>query len=136
MVASQSQLNFDDPLPGLELTALQSFIARRIRVTSSGRPVQIREIVAEAKIQGLFTSDRRVKEAVRILRKDFQLPILARREKPFGYFWCSSVAEMKDFIEMFSSQYRDEAFTLGRLVRSNYPELAGQLRLLIEAVND
>lgn len=132
MNLNQSQLNFEDRLAGLKLTAPERFIAARIRRASSSRPVQIRELVEELRVRGIATSERQVKKIVRTLRKDHQLPILARREKPFGYFWCSSVDEMKRFIEMFSSQARDEFYTLGRIVRGNYPELAGQLRISIE----
>lgn len=132
MISDQSEINFEDPIRGLDLTALERLIANRIRSASAERPVQIRELTAEAERQRIRISARRVKDIVRTLRKDHQLPILARRERPFGYFWCSSVEEMKQFIETFSSQARDEFYTLGRVVRANYPELAGQLRLSIE----
>ncbi len=70
---------------------------------------------------------RKFHNIIRKLRKSHGLPILSRRTKPMGYWWCASVAEMNEFIENFRSQAMDELHTLSRIVNKNYPLLAGQL---------
>lgn len=129
MTVIQPTLNFENPLAGLALSERERIIAERIMTATSSSPVRIKELRAELAGRGLVVSERTVKDIVRTLRKEHQLRILARREQPAGYFWCESVEQMKTFIQTFSGQWRDEAHTLGRVVRANYPELAGQLRI-------
>ncbi len=73
-------------------------------------------------------NERMVKKVIRTLRKDHAFPILARKRKPTGYWWCNSVEEMEAFIESFRKQALDELHTLSRIVNHNYPALQGQLR--------
>ena len=133
MTATQPQFSFDDPLAGLKLSARERIIAERVMRATSSKPVRIKELRTELAFQGLQVSERTVKDIVRTLRKDHQLRILARREQPAGYYWCASVDEMKEFIAMFRSQALDELHSLSRVVKANYPELAGQLRIEINA---
>lgn len=129
MEGSQSELNFNaHPLDGLILSERERAVAERVMRATSKQPVRIKDLRAELSEKGLHASERTVKDIVRTLRKQHQLRILARREKPAGYFWCENVEQMKEFIAMFKSQALDELHSLSRVVKANYPELAGQLR--------
>lgn len=126
---TQPAFNFNDPLDGLELSLRERVVAERVMRATSKSPVRIKDLRAELAEKDLHTSERAVKGIVRTLRKEHQLRILARREQPAGYYWCECIEDMREFIQTFSGQWRDEAHTLGRVVRANYPELAGQLSI-------
>lgn len=130
-MTEQPAFNFEEDQIGL--TDLQKFVAGVIRnETTAEKPIRNREL--QARIKEAFPNDkmpseRRVKSIVRELRKEHGLQILARREAPAGYFWCGSAEEMKGFIDVFSSQAKDELHTLSRIVKRNYPALCGQVRI-------
>lgn len=117
-----------NPLFGHELTAVESYVASLLLDASRERPVGIKEIagrVREAK--GLGLSERKVKSIIRSLRKEHAFPVVASRQPPAGYWWCHSVEEMEEFVESFRAQALDELHTLSRIVRHNFPALAGQM---------
>jgi len=120
-----------DPLGGLELTETERYVAGVLLNATSQNPMTISQIIGrlDSIWPGKLTSQREVKDLVRGLRRKHGLPILARRRKPAGYWWCGSVAEMEEFILSFRKQALDELGTLGRIVRQNYPALVGQLEL-------
>lgn len=122
------------PLRGHALTELKEFVASLLLEADSSRPIKIAEIIIAAGNRFAdWPTERDVKETVRSLRKDHGFPILSRKGKPAGYWWGTSVSEMEKFIEDWRKQALDELHTLSKIVKQNYPQLAGQLSL--EAVN-
>ena len=126
-----------DPLDGHELSNDQLLVALLLLDASSARPIGISEI-QDALISGSLrgeikmespATDRAIKALIRSLRREHQFPILSRKGKPAGYWWCASSAEMEQWIHEFRSQALDELTTVSKIVRANYPMLAGQLRL-------
>lgn len=117
------------PLRGHELSDLESFVASLLLTASTHRPIGIAEIIEAVESQmNLRLTERKVKGIIRTLRKNHTFPILARRKKPTGYWWCASAQEMEAFIESFRAQALDELHTLSKIVKNNYPALQGQLR--------
>lgn len=118
------------PLRGHELTPNEEFVASLLLDATSARPMQIRDIRQALHRSGRSAvSTRMIKHIVRKLKKHHEFPILSRREKPAGFWWCGSEAEMDDYIPRALEQPMDELHTLSRIVKANYPRLAGQLRL-------
>lgn len=119
-----------NPLRGHDLTPLESFVASLLLSASAEKPLDNAALRRAVKTQmSIDVGERVMKSVIRGLRKAHAFPIISRREKPAGYWWASSAEEFKGFIAVFQSQYKDEAHTLSRMIRENYPELAGQLRL-------
>jgi hypothetical protein len=119
-----------NPLHGHALSPLEQYVASLLLDASSEKPIGTTEIIAHVKLSLDLKITRRVlSEVVRTLRKAHTFPIMSRRKQPAGYWWCQGKDEMIEFIETFKSQARDEMHTIGVMVRANYPELAGQLRL-------
>jgi hypothetical protein len=126
------------PLRGHDLSDDESLIASLLLDASSERPIGIKHIVEvmnsrPKENRRRRVDDRAVKDIIRGLRKNHEFPILSRKfarpTKPAGYWWCQSEPEMDDFIKDFSKQPMDELHTLSRIVKANYPKLAGQLTL-------
>lgn len=119
-----------NPLNGQQMSAEETFIAQLILDGSSEKPVKMQRIIDEyQEVLGETISERQIKIIIRSFRRDRAFPILTRRSKPAGYWWCQSVAEMKNFAQLWQSQYFDEMRTLYIMMKHNYPKLAGQLRL-------
>lgn len=135
MVANLKYRKFEDellnPLRGHKLTYEEEFVANLLLDASVAFPIGISRIRAEAVKgeKGFNVSERQVKNIVRTLRKEHGLPILSRKNKPSGYWWCGSKAEMEAYIDAARAQPMDELHTLSKMVKQNYPELAGQLSL-------
>jgi hypothetical protein len=126
-VFEHEQIN---PLKGHALSDTEEFIAAVLLSATSENPMKIKDLREALHRDGRSPmSVRRVKQIVRALRKNHAFPILSRREAPAGLFWCSSAVEMEGFIKLFRGQAMDELHTLSKIVRTNYPELAGQLKL-------
>jgi hypothetical protein len=118
-----------NPLRGHELSDLEQYVALLLIRASAERPITNDEICVSVELHlGQKVDQRTVKKVIRTLRKDHSFPIIANRVRPFGYWWCNSKSEMESYIETFRSQALDELHTLGRIVKANFPELAGQLR--------
>lgn len=146
-----------NPLAGIALTKAEEFVANLLLDATSESPRTIAHIirvqdcfycsgageVPESSIRymtcpdckgtgsraGQTLTERDVKAVVRALRKEHGLPILSRKGNPAGYWWCGSKKEMEDYITRARSQPLDELHTLSKMVKQNYPELAGQLSL-------
>lgn len=119
-----------NPLNGQQMTEQEIFIAGLILDASSEKPIKMDEIIERfAENYGESLSVRQLKIIVRSFRRDRAFPILSRRSAPAGYWWCQSVAEMKEFAQLWQSQYFDEMRTLYVMMKHNFPRLAGQLRL-------
>lgn len=124
-----------NPLRGHELSELECFVASLLLTASTHRPIGIAEIIQAVeqtehlRLRGrsVPSKERAVKEIIRTLRRDHTFPILARRTKPTGLWWCASSKEMEAFIESFRSQALDELHTLSKIIKHNYPALQGQL---------
>lgn len=118
------------PLHGHTLSDIEMLIACLLLSAKSENPASIKSIIATVQLQtGKRLDQRGVMDAVRSLRKEHAFPILSRKAKPNGYWWCSSIEDMRVFIESFRSVALDELHTLSRIVKQNYPELSGQLKL-------
>lgn len=134
---SHEQLKFElyedallNPLHGHELSELESFVASLLLEASSELPIGLKTIIFRISTHTAKQIDeRKAKDIIRTLRRNHAFPILARRKQPAGYFWCASAEQMKEFIESFRSQALDELHTLSKIVKKNYPALAGQLKL-------
>ncbi|OLE52659.1 MAG: hypothetical protein AUG51_16950 [Acidobacteria bacterium 13_1_20CM_3_53_8] len=118
-----------NPLRGHELSELESFVASLLLNASSQKPIGIKEIKrAVHKHLEQRISERRVKAIIRKLRKVHFFPILSHTAEPTGYWWSESSEQMKAFAERFQEQPLDQLHTLSKMVKHNYPELAGQLK--------
>lgn len=74
-------------------------------------------------------SERKVKDMIRTLRREWLLPIGSSRQPPYGYFWIQSAADFLSWSRPYRSQAIDELVTLWHLEKRNFPELAGQTSL-------
>jgi len=120
-----------------DLTTSESFIASLLLDARSEKPIDSNGIGRAMHQEfGFAIGARMIKAVIRSLRKNHAFPIISRREKPAGYWWCRSKEEMIAFIEIFRGQALDELHTLKRIVNQNYPEIAGQLRLEETAVRE
>lgn len=139
MKRSEKQLSFPfqvleqaiiNPLDGQRMTATEEFISILLLEASSEKPIKTDEIIARMKADlNVEISFRELKKIIRSLRRNHAFPILTRRSKPAGYWWCQSIDEMREFARLWQSQYFDEMVTLSVILKTNYPRLAGQMRL-------
>ena len=119
-----------NPIAGRELTATEEFISILLLDASSEKPIKTDEIIRRLKAEkNIEINFRELKKIIRSLRRNHAFPILTRRAKPAGYWWCQSISEMKEFARLWQSQYFDEMVTLSVILKVNYPKLAGQMRL-------
>jgi hypothetical protein len=117
------------PLAGCELEPAAGYIASLLLEASAAQPMTSDYLIRAVREQtGENLNLRRFHNIIRSLRKNNRFPILSRRTKPAGYWWCKSLDEMNAFITDFRSQAMDELHTLSRIVNKNYPALAGQMR--------
>ncbi|HEY6232106.1 MAG TPA: hypothetical protein VIW64_12665 [Pyrinomonadaceae bacterium] len=125
------ELELLNPLKGHALTREEEFVANLLLDATAVRPIGISRIRHEARKAEpvIELSERLVKAIVRRLKKDHGFPILSRRRAPSGYWWCGSQAEMEEYLGWAKSQPLDELHTLSKMVKQNYPALAGQLHL-------
>jgi hypothetical protein len=86
--------------------------------------------------QHLSASDRTVKSFIESARNEWHLPIGANRNFPSGYYWIETPEQMKAWIREFSAQPLKELQTLHGVVKANFPELAGQINLDFEEVEN
>jgi hypothetical protein len=119
-----------NPLKGHALTDIEMCVASILLDATVDTPVRIAELtVAVGRQLGEWPNGRAIKQLVRELRKEHGFPILSRKGKPAGYWWGASASEMQQFIKDWRKQALDELHTLSKMVKQNYPALAGQLSL-------
>jgi hypothetical protein len=107
----------------------EQIILDAIKTRSKSNPIQNKSLRYHIqKETGAVISERKLKEIVETLRKQGE-PVLASREKPFGYFYASSIEEIKDFERTFLSQAKT-TFRTFRAMRKNYQKLSGQQELI------
>lgn len=136
-MAGKDQLKFRlfereliDPLRGHDLTETEKALADRLLEASSKVPIGITELIVWLAREGeREPNEREIKALIRSLRRDHHFPILSRKGKPAGYWWCEHQSEMEGWRRDFRSQALDELTTVSRIVRANYPALVGQLNL-------
>lgn len=122
-----------DPLKGVELSEIELFVAGLILDARSEKPIKMAEIALAAMHQrAVDLSDRQIRIIVRKLRREHGFPVLTRKGKPAGYWWGRTADEMSEFVEVWKAQYLDEAQTLSKMLKVNYPRLAGQMKLALE----
>ncbi len=121
------------PWTGIDMTDAERFIAGLILGATTAGPIKQAEIIAAVR-RGLecSVSERQVRHIVRNLRRVHGFPICTRKGSPAGYWWGRTEAEMKEFIDTWEAQFKDEAQTLSIMIKANFPRLAGQMRLALE----
>src|SRR5437763_16987601 len=83
------------PLAGHALSEIEEYIAGLLLRASSEKPFRIADIINYVGLNLHTTIDERaIKKIIRSLRREHKFPILARREKPAGYWWCTSATDM------------------------------------------
>lgn len=117
------------PLHGLPLSKDELFVATMLLEATAAQPIGIKRLRRALRDAGSPLTERHVKDIVRTLRKRHELPILSRRNLGGGFWWCENEAQMKDYVTHARKQPLDELHTLSRIVKANYPRLAGQLSL-------
>lgn len=80
-----------------------------------------------ALIRHFSLTDRTVKAYIESLRSEWLLPIGSSKFPPTGYYWIASANEFKGWLEAYLSQPKEEFRTAHRMLRANFPELAGQI---------
>lgn len=115
------------PWDGFDLTPLERAIASLIYEAKDRLTIaQLEERLNWKVVQP--PDDREIKRTIRSLRC-LGLAILSSKRPPYGYWWCQSADEMREFVDRFKAQPMDELYTLSRMVKANFPHLAGQLSL-------
>lgn len=74
----------------------------------------------------LKCSERQVKEIAARLCEEWQLPVIATRKPPYGYFIAASAEQLLEWGRVTRSQAVSMLARYYHLFRSNFPELAGQ----------
>lgn len=77
----------------------------------------------------LGRDERQVKQLMRELRDDWQMPVVAMRERPYGYFIAATAKEFLEWMRTTRNQAISELATAHRLFKTNFPDLAGQQSL-------
>ena len=118
------------PIKGKKLSPVEEFTCQLLLKACKERPVTnqaIREI-----LKGRFYQDfteRGIKDLILSLRESHVLPIAGSKEPPFGYWWINSPEEMKAQWERVRSENIKPLAVWSHIIKENFPELAGQLRL-------
>ena len=137
-MTATDQLKFEDleremlsPLHGLPLTPDELFVATMLLDATAVEPIGIKRLrrALQDHSPARDITEREVKDIVRTLRKLHELPIISRRKKGGGLWWCENEQQMNEYVTHARKQPLDELHTLSRIVKANYPRLAGQLSL-------
>ncbi len=118
-----------NPLHGKNLSREEHLIASMILDATAAQPIGLKRLGRGLADADCAVTERTVKDIIRTLRKKHELPILSRRNKGGGFWWCEDEQQMRDYYKHASRQPLDELHTLSRIVKANYPVLVGQLTL-------
>jgi hypothetical protein len=138
MTSGTEQLGFEtyerevlNPLRGHKLTPIEQYIASLLLETSKKKPLKNDDLRKRVIVRFNMNnvSPRSIKTVIRALRKFHHFPILASFTKPYGYWWCQSEKEMTAYYEDAQARLKDELHTLSQMIKHNFPEYAGQLKL-------
>jgi hypothetical protein len=111
---------------------LMLYMARALVSASAEQPIQ-----GEALGYLLDVDARKIKELAKRLQDEWQLPVVASREKPYGYFYARTQEQLLSWARTNRSQAISMLVTQYHLLRSNLPELAGQQSLdFVNTVSD
>jgi hypothetical protein len=135
--AYQSALPYDvfeeeliAPLRGVEMTDVEFAVSAMLLEATTAEPIKQGEIIVRLKREkDLTVNERQMRMIIRNLRRMHGFPICSRKGSPAGYWWGRTEAELEEFRDVFFAQIKDEAETVGIMLRKNFPRLAGQLRL-------
>lgn len=121
------------PIKGVDLTDLEYFVAVKMLRATTDFPIKQQAIIHAARVErNVELSERQVRTIVHRLRNDHGFPICSRKRNPAGYWWGRTEAELEEFASVFIAQLTDEYHTVRKMLKTNYPRLAGQLRLGLE----
>jgi len=91
----------------------------------ASRAIQCAELAKYLKV-----SEREIKALAKCLVEDFDVPIGASRQKPYGYFLIETAQELEDAMENYIGEIRSLARRVRKLGgKHRIVELAGQLTL-------
>lgn len=122
-----------DPLKGVELSEMEEFVASLLLDATTDKPMKMADVaIAAWQQKTVELSDRKIREIVHSLRNEHGFPICSRKRKPAGYWWGRTEAELEEFANVFFAQLKDEYHTVRKMLKTNYPRLAGQLKLALE----
>src|SRR6266568_2507568 len=114
MSAAQNEFKYEDlertmlnPLHGLQLTEAELFVATMLLEATAAQPIGIKRLSRALAGAGMPATERDVKDTVRTLRKKHELPIISRRNKNGGFWWCENEAQMKEYATRARKQPMD-----------------------------
>lgn len=94
----------------------------------AARALQVRDLAESLKL-----SERDVKALAKCLVEDFEVPIGASRQKPYGYYLIETAQELEDAVQIYVAEIRSLARRVRVLAgKHRVAELAGQLTLDLE----
>jgi hypothetical protein len=134
----QPELNFEvfesevlSPLHGHKLTPFEQYIGSLLLHVTKEKPLSNDDLRTRVMMRFDLKrfNPRTIKTIIRSLRKFHHFPILASFTKPYGYWWCHSAEEMVAYYEDAQARLKDELHTLSQMIKHNFPDYAGQLRL-------
>ena len=118
---------------GKLLSETELFVAGLIIHATRSLPVKQAAITdAARRSTGITLNARTVKDIVRTLRRTHGFPICSRKSQPAGYWWGRTEAEVEEWSNEATRQWKDEIITMNAVLKTNYPRLAGQLKLALE----
>ena len=118
---------------GKLLTETELFVAGLIIHATRSVPIKQAAITEAARRStGVVLSARTIKDIVRTLRRTHGFPVCSRKSQPAGYWWGRSEAEVEEWSNEAMRQWKDEIVTMNAVLKTNYPRLAGQLKLALE----
>ena len=117
-VANRVWLRVEKKLP-VERRVLE--VARVLTLASGAHPFTGPVLSVYLKV-----SERTLKDFVRTLRHDWHLPAISRREEGGGYWYAETAEQFLKWSEVMTGQAVDELTTVQKVLRSNYPDYAGQ----------
>ena len=122
-----------DPLRGHALSDVEKLVASALLDASKDKPISNDRLREMAGTELRVVIDAREMKAVILrLREEHLFPIMAIKTHPGGYWWCRSAEEMKAYYERVQKESLSRLSSISRVIKRNFPELAGQLGLDFE----
>jgi hypothetical protein len=119
----------------LEVDQVHFDIARTLAAWSAEKPCTNDELVRRhfgyangaSEVNRQEAARRRVAKAVRFLREIWFLPVGSRKDKPSGYYICTTEPEFKEYFDRTRREPITELSMLHRMAAANWPVFAGQM---------
>src|ERR1044072_3417581 len=99
------------PRRGKELTQQEQLVASMILDATAKKPIGLKRLRRALKLSGVAITERDLKDTIRTRRKKHELPILSRRNKGGGFWWCENEEQMRAYYKHASKQPLDELHT-------------------------